>query len=52
MWLEQCTNAFETLRRKLTEASILAHPDFEAEFILDTDASDVAIAAVLSQTID
>ena len=44
--------AFETLKQRLTEAPILAHPDFEKEFILDTDASDVAIAAVLSQKID
>jgi hypothetical protein len=36
----------------LTEAPILAHPDFSQPFILDTDASDVAIAAVLSQKID
>ena len=52
VWSEQCMNAFETLKKKLTEAPILAHPDFEAELILGTDASDVAIAAVLSQTID
>ena len=45
-------NAFVTLKQKLTEAPILAHPDFEKEFILDTDASDVSIAAVLSQKID
>ena len=40
------------LKQKLTEAPILAHPDFKKEFILDTDTSDVAIAAVLSQKID
>ena len=44
--------AFELLKQKLTEAPILAHPDFGKEFILDTDASGVAIAAVLSQKID
>ena len=40
------------LKQKLTEAPILAYPDFGKEFLLDTDASDVAIAAVLSQNID
>ena len=52
IWTDDCKMAFEALKQKLTEAPILAHPDFEKEFILDTDASDVAIAAVLSQKID
>ena len=52
VWTDECKMAFDTLKQKLTEAPILAHPDFEKEFILDTDASDVAIAAVLSQKID
>ena len=58
-WTDECMQAFEMLKQKLemlkqklTEAPILAHPDFEKEFILDTDASDVAIAAVLSQKFD
>ena len=33
-------------------ATILASPDFSQPFILDTDASDKAIGAVLSQVID
>ena len=52
VWTDECKMAFDTLKQKLTEAPILAHPDFEKEFVLDTDASDVAIAAVLSQKID
>ena len=40
---------FETLKKKMVEAPILAHPAFSKEFILDTDASDVAIGAELSQ---
>ena len=51
-WTDTCTKAFETLKQKLTESPILTHPDFSQPFILDTDASDVAIAAVLSQKID
>ena len=39
----------ETLKKHLTTAPILAYPDKEGTFILDTDASDVAMGAVLSQ---
>ena len=48
-WTEECSNAFEHLKSKLTSAPILAHPDFTKPFILDTDASDFAIGAVLRQ---
>ena len=48
-WTSQCQDAFEELRRKLTSTPILAFPDFTKPFILDTDASDFGIGAVLSQ---
>ena len=44
--------AFEKLEQMLTTTPILAHPDFSQPFILDTDASDLAIGSVLSQKID
>jgi hypothetical protein len=40
---------FEFLKQRLTNAPILTHPDFARDFILDTDASNEAIGAVLSQ---
>ena len=40
------------MKCKLSEAPILAHPDFEQMFILDTDASDVVISGILSENID
>ncbi|MCG8044653.1 MAG: hypothetical protein JAY66_03025, partial [Candidatus Thiodiazotropha taylori] len=52
IWSSECDDAFEKLKKKMIEAPVLAHPDFSEPFILDTDASDLAIGAVLSQKID
>jgi hypothetical protein len=51
IWTNQCEEAFQTLKTKLTEAPILAYSshDPNARYILDTDASNVGIGAVLSQ---
>lgn len=48
-WSTQCNNSFETLKRLLTSPPILEYPDFSSknEFILQTDASGLAIGAVL-----
>ena len=48
-WTEQCQAAFEKLRNLLTTAPVLAFPDYDRPFILDTDASDTGLGAVLSQ---
>ena len=48
-WNDSCQSAFDTLRELLTSAPVLSYPDFTREFILDTDASDSGIGAVLSQ---
>lgn len=52
VWDDNCQEAFETLKYELTHSVVLAYPDFSKPFILDTDASDVGIGAVLSQNID
>ncbi|GJV45626.1 reverse transcriptase domain-containing protein [Tanacetum coccineum] len=46
---QDCINAFETLKKKLTEAPILVVPDWNLPFELMCDASDYAIGAVLRQ---
>nr|GEZ96006.1 retrovirus-related Pol polyprotein from transposon 17.6 [Tanacetum cinerariifolium] len=46
---KDCIDAFETLKKKLTEASILVVPDWNLPFELMCDASDFAIGAVLQQ---
>nr|GEW13815.1 reverse transcriptase domain-containing protein [Tanacetum cinerariifolium] len=47
---KECVEAFQTLQRKLTEASILIDPDWDMPFELMCDASDFAISAVLGQS--
>nr|GEV75470.1 DNA-directed DNA polymerase [Tanacetum cinerariifolium] len=44
---QECVEAFQTLKRKLTEAPILIAPDWDMPFELMCDASDFAIGAVL-----
>lgn len=51
LWSEECEERFQTLKSKLMTAPALAYPNFSQMFILDTDASNTAIGAVLSQTI-
>ena len=49
-WGEEQNKAFLALKHQLTQAPILAYPSKDSEFILDTDASNSSIGAVLSQT--
>ena len=48
-WNDQCQQAFEDLKKQLTEAPVLAYPDFSKEFILESDASTMGLGAVLAQ---
>nr|GEZ29552.1 hypothetical protein [Tanacetum cinerariifolium] len=47
-----CVDAFQTLKRKLTEAPILVASDWDMPFELMCDASDFSIGAVLGQRQD
>nr|GEW31065.1 reverse transcriptase domain-containing protein [Tanacetum cinerariifolium] len=46
---EDCIKAFQTLKKKLTEAPILIAPNWDLPFELMCDASDFAIGAVLGK---
>ena len=48
-WEELEQSAFDSLKRALTSAPVLALPDTSKGFIVTTDASKYAIGAVLSQ---
>nr|GEY54355.1 reverse transcriptase domain-containing protein [Tanacetum cinerariifolium] len=49
---QECVDAFQTLKRMLTEAPILIAPNWDMPFELMCDASDFAIGAVLGQRRD
>lgn len=49
MWGDECQGAFEKLKLMLSSSPVLSLSKEEDEFILDTDASNIGIGAVLSQ---
>ena len=51
-WSPEADRSFKQLKQSLLDAPILAFPYIDRPRILDTDASDVAYGAVLSQTVD
>ena len=48
-WTSECENAFQQLQHALTSTPILVAPCDEGQYVLDTDASDTALGAVLQQ---
>ena len=51
-WDEEQEQAFQNLKEAMTNTKVLAYPIPDGQFILDCDASGVAIAGVLSQIQD
>ncbi|KAJ1208422.1 hypothetical protein NDU88_003808 [Pleurodeles waltl] len=49
VWSPEADQAFSTLKEAFSTAPVLTHPDANQPFILEADASDIAIGAVLSQ---
>jgi hypothetical protein len=52
VWTERQQTAFEALKGALCSEQVLAYPNFNSQFILTTDASKTAVAAILSQVQD
>ena len=49
VWSSDCEEAFQTLKRLLTTAPVLAQPDIEKPFDVYCDASGIGIGCVLMQ---
>jgi hypothetical protein len=49
IWGDEQKKSFEILKQALVKAPILAHPDPSRPYVLYTDASDLAIGAILVQ---
>lgn len=49
IWTDECQRSFTKLKNKLINPPILQYPNFEKEFTVTVDASNIACGAVLSQ---
>nr|XP_051211131.1 uncharacterized protein LOC127328578 [Lolium perenne] len=49
VWSPVVDDAFQTLKRALVQAPVLALPDFQQEFVIEMDACATGIGAVLMQ---
>ena len=49
VWGASQQQAFQSLKDKLCTTPVLAYPNFKLPFILTTDASNIAVAAILSR---
>lgn len=48
-WTEEATKSFRQMQTVMTRVSVLDLPNFEKEFIVDTDASGYSLGVILTQ---
>jgi transposase InsO family protein len=48
-WTKECTQAMNTLQQRLTNAPIMNTPNFDHPFVLELDACEYGLGAILAQ---
>jgi len=51
-WIAECGKAFNKLKEILMSSALMRNTNFSCPFVLQTDASEVGVGAVLSQSDD
>ena len=51
-WNADAQKSFEIIKEKLSEPPVLVHPDYNKQFILSCDASNISLGAMLGQRDD
>ena len=49
-WTKECESEFNDIKNALVSSPVMAYPDFDKEFKLETDASVKGLGAILSQS--
>lgn len=49
IWDDSCENSLKTIKEHLISAPVLSCPNYELSFLIQTDASDYGLGAVLTQ---
>lgn len=52
LWDDDCENAWKSLVKAVSEAGVLHAPHPTAEFVVTTDASNLAMGGIVSQLVD